>query len=246
MSGTQDLSLFLAFAGGVLSFLSPCVLPLVPSYLVFITGLSFEELTRDHAQRKLRGIILGHSLLFILGFSVLFTLLGASASFIGQLLAAHKDNIRIGGGILIILFGLLISGVFSFGLLQQEKRIHLQAKPLGYLGSFLVGVTFAAGWTPCVGPILASILLYASTAEDMRSGIFLLLFYSLGLGLPFFACSLALNKFLSTFQKARGYIGVFTKVGGILLVIVGVLLLTDSFPLFYQWLARWLPELPFG
>jgi len=246
MSGTQDLSLLLAFAGGVLSFLSPCVLPLVPSYLVFITGLSFEELTGDHPPGKLRGVILGHSLLFILGFSVLFTLLGASASFIGQLLAAHKDSIRIGGGILVILFGLLISGVFSFGLLQQEKRIHLQAKPLGYLGSFLVGVTFAAGWTPCVGPILASILLYASTAAEMRSGIFLLLSYSLGLGLPFFACSLALNTFLRNFRKARGYIGVFTKVGGILLIIVGVLLLTNSFPLLHQWLARWIPELPFG
>jgi cytochrome c-type biogenesis protein len=246
MSGPQDLSLFLAFAGGVLSFLSPCVLPLVPSYLVFITGLSFDELTHDYPQRKLRGIILGHSLLFILGFSVLFTLLGASACFIGQLVVTHKDTIRIAGGILVIVFGLFISGVFSFGFLQQEKKVHLKAKPLGYLGSFLVGVTFAAGWTPCVGPILASILLYASTAEDMRSGILLLLFYSLGLGLPFFACSLALNTFLSTFQKARGYVGVFTKVGGILLIIVGVLLLTNSFPLLQLWLARWIPELPFG
>ena len=246
MSGAQDLSLLFAFSGGLLSFLSPCVLPLIPSYLVFITGLSFEELTADHSQRKLRRIILSHSLLFILGFSVLFTLLGASASFIGQLLAVHKDILRIGGGILVIVFGLLISGVFSFSFLQREKKFHLQTKPLGYLGSFLVGVAFAAGWTPCVGPILASILLYASTSEDMRMGILLLLCYSLGLGLPFFACSLALNTFLSTFMKARRYLGVFTKVGGILLIIVGVLLLTNSFPLLYQWLARWLPDWPSG
>jgi cytochrome c-type biogenesis protein len=246
MSGAQDISLLFAFTGGLLSFLSPCVLPLIPSYLVFITGLSFEELTADHPQRKLRKIILIHSLLFILGFSALFTLLGASASFIGQLLALHKDILRIIGGILVIAFGLLISGVFSFGFLQREKKFHLQTKPLGYLGSFLVGVAFAAGWTPCVGPILASILLYASTAEDMRMGILLLLSYSLGLGLPFFACSLALNTFLNNFAKARRYLGVFTKVGGILLIIVGILLLTNSFPLLYQWLAQWLPDWPAG
>jgi cytochrome c-type biogenesis protein len=241
MSGGQDLSFYLAFAAGVLSFLSPCVLPLVPSYVAFITGLSFEELTQDQPQRKLRRVILRHSLLFILGFSVLFTALGASATLLGQFLAAHRDTIRIVGGILIIIFGLLISGVFSFGFLQQEKRFHLRDKPLGYLGSFLVGITFAAGWTPCVGPILSSILLYASTAEDMRSGIFLLLFYSLGLGLPFFACSLALNTFLGAFRKARSYLGVFTKVGGVLLIIVGVLLLTNSFALLNEVLGRWFP-----
>jgi len=241
MSGTQDVSFYLAFAAGVLSFLSPCVLPLVPSYVAFITGLSFEDLTLDHPKRKLRRIIISHSLLFILGFSVLFTTLGASATLLGQFLANYRDTIRIVGGILVIIFGLFICGVFSFGFLQQEKRFHLRDKPLGYVGSFLVGVTFAAGWTPCVGPILSSILLYASTTEDMLSGIFLLLFYSLGLGLPFFVCSLALNTFLATFQKARGYLGTFTKVGGILLILVGVLLLTNSFAFLSEALSRWFP-----
>lgn len=241
MSGTQDVSFFLAFAAGVLSFLSPCVLPLVPSYVAFITGLSFEDLTLDHPKRKLRRIIISHSLLFILGFSVLFTTLGASATLLGQFLANYRDTIRIVGGILVIIFGLFVSGVFSFGFLQQEKRFHLRDKPLGYVGSFLVGVTFAAGWTPCVGPILSSILLYASTAEDLLSGIFLLLFYSLGLGLPFFVCSLALNTFLATFQKARGYLGALTKVGGVLLIIVGILLLTNSFALLSETFSRWFP-----
>ncbi len=241
MSGTQDLSLYLAFAAGLLSFLSPCVLPLLPSYVAFITGLSFEELTFDHPRNKLRRLILVHSLLFVLGFSTLFTILGASATLLGQFLAVHRDTIRIAGGILIILFGLFMSGVFSFGFLQREKKFHLRNKPLGYLGSFLVGVTFAAGWTPCVGPILSSILLYASTAEDMRSGILLLLLYSLGLGLPFLACSLALNTFLATFRKARGYIGVFTKVGGFLLILVGVLLLTNSLAMLGEVLGRWFP-----
>ena len=242
MSGTQDLSLFIAFAAGLLSFLSPCVLPLVPSYVVFITGLSFEELTHEDPKRKLRRIILIHSFLFILGFSALFTALGASASLLGQFLSEHRDIIRIVGGILIILFGLFISGIFSLSFLQQEKKFHLQNKPLGYLGTFFVGVTFAAGWTPCVGPILSSILLYASTAENMVSGIFMLLAYSLGLGLPFFACSLALNTFLATFQKARRYIGLFTKIGGVLLILVGVLLLTNSFEVLNDWLNRLFPS----
>jgi len=242
MSGGQDLSLFIAFAAGLLSFLSPCVLPLVPSYVVFITGLSFEELTHEHSRQKLRRIILSHSLLFILGFSVLFTALGASASLLGQFLSEYRDIIRIIGGVLIILFGLFISGIFSLSFLQQEKKFHLQHKPIGYIGTFFVGVTFAAGWTPCVGPILSSILLYASTAENMLSGVFLLLAYSLGLGIPFFACSLALNTFLATFQKARRYIGLFTKIGGVLLVLVGVLLLTNSFEVLNDLLSRWLPS----
>jgi len=242
MSGGQDLSLFIAFAAGLLSFLSPCVLPLVPSYVVFITGLSFEELTHEHSKQKLRRIILTHSLLFILGFSVLFTALGASASLLGQFLSEYRDAIRIIGGILIILFGLFISGIFSLSFLQQEKKFHLQHKPIGYIGTFFVGVTFAAGWTPCVGPILSSILLYASTAENMLSGVFLLLAYSLGLGLPFFACSLALNTFLAAFQKARRYIGVFTKIGGVLLILVGILLLTNSFVFLNDLLSQWLPS----
>jgi cytochrome c-type biogenesis protein len=177
-----------------------------------------------------------------LGFCVLFTALGASASLLGQFLSEHRDTIRIVGGILIILFGLFISGILSLSFLQQEKKFHLQHKPLGYLGTFFVGVTFAAGWTPCVGPILSSILLYASTAENMVSGIFLLLAYSLGLGLPFFACSLALNTFLATFQKARRYIGLFTKIGGVLLILVGVLLLTNSLEVLNDWLSRWFPS----
>jgi cytochrome c-type biogenesis protein len=227
MSGSSDLSLYIAFAAGLLSFLSPCVLPLLPSYLAFITGLSFEELTQEETQGKRRKTILLHSFMFVLGFS--FTALGASATYLGQFLSAYRDTIRIAGGILIILFGLFISGIFSFDFLQREKKFHLHNKPLGFLGSYLVGLTFAAGWTPCVGPILSSILLFASTQQDIWSGLFLLLAYSLGMGLPFLVCSLALNTFLSTFRKTARHIGVITKVGGALLILVGILLLTDSF-----------------
>jgi len=244
MTGTQDLSLFLAFVAGLLSFLSPCVLPLLPSYLAFITGLSFEDLTQSPTGGKKRWTILFHSLCFVLGFSLVFTCLGASATYIGQFLTTHRETLRIAGGILIIFFGLFISGVFSFGFLEQEKKFHLRDKPLGYFGSFVIGLTFAAGWTPCVGPILSSILLYASTADDVRSGIFLLLTYSLGMGVPFIICSLALNTFLHTFQKTRRYLGLFAKVGGGLLILVGILLLTDSFFLLVDFFNRFLPESP--
>lgn len=246
MSGSPELSLYLAFAAGLLSFLSPCVLPLVPSYLAFITGLSFDDLTREGRGGKGRWTVFSHSLLFILGFSVLFTALGASATYIGQFLASHRDVIRIAGGILIIFFGLLVSGIFSFSFLQQEKKFHLHSKPIGYLGSFLVGVTFAAGWTPCVGPILSSILLFASTRQDIYSGMFLLFAYSLGMGLPFLACALALNTFLRAFRRMRAHMGLVNKIGGALLVIVGVLVLTDSFAFLSDVIGRFLPEMPAG
>ncbi len=244
MTGSQDLSFLLAFAAGVLSFLSPCVLPLVPSYIAFITGLSFDELTGDHSRPKLRRVIFTHSLLFIFGFSALFISLGASASFLGQFLVTYKDNIRLVGGILIIIFGLFLSGVISLNFLQREKKFHLHDRPLGFLGSFLVGVTFAAGWTPCVGPILASILLFAGTAENMQTGMFLLLAYSLGLGLPFFVCSLALNAFLGIFQKTRKYMAIFSKASGILLILVGILLLTNALSRLVELLMQWFPGLP--
>lgn len=245
MSGAQDLSLFLAFLAGLLSFLSPCVLPLLPSYLAFITGLSFEELIRQGSSRQTRQLILTHSLLFIMGFSFLFTLMGASATLLGQFLATYRDMIRLGGGILVIFFGLFISGIIPLDFLQREKRWHWQHKPLGYLGTFLVGVTFAAGWTPCVGPILSAILLYASTAENLSTGIMLLLIYSLGLAIPFLISSLALNSFLNAFQKAHRFIGVLTKIGGILLIVIGILLLTNSFDLLNEFLTRWFPDFSF-
>jgi cytochrome c-type biogenesis protein len=246
MSGSQDLSLYIAFAAGLLSFLSPCVLPLVPSYLAFITGLSFEELTQEENRARRRKTIFLHSLMFGLGFSTLFTALGASATYLGQFLSAYRDTIRIAGGVLIILFGLFISGIFSLDFLQREKKLHLHRKPLGFLGSFVVGLTFAAGWTPCVGPILSSILLYASTKQDIWAGIFLLFAYSLGMGLPFLICSLALNTFLNTFRKTARHIGIITKVGGVLLILVGILLLTDSFAYLSELFTRFFPELSTG
>jgi len=219
----------IAFSAGLLSFVSPCVLPLVPSYLTYITGVSFKELSELKGKGKLRWSTTVHSLLFILGFSSVFILMGASASYLGQLLARYQDWIMKGGGILIILLGIHFTGIINLPFLQMEKRIELRKKPLGYLGSFLVGIIFAAGWTPCIGPILSTILIYASTSKNFTTGIFLLVVYSMGLGIPFFLSSLAFNSFLLTFEKMKRFMRAITIASGVFLIIIGILILTDTF-----------------
>jgi len=219
-----------AFLGGVLSFLSPCVLPLIPSYVSFITGMSFEDM-RTGDRGLVRRLTLFNSLAFIIGFSLVFILLGVSSSFIGRLLSYYYDYIRIGGGIIIIILGLYVMGVLKIGLLSREKKIHLHSRPAGYTGSFLVGVTFAAGWTPCIGPILGSILLLASTTGSAMYGFKLLLVYSMGLAIPFLATSLAINSFLSHFRLIQRYMKAVLILSGLLLIGFGIILLTDSIPL---------------
>jgi len=228
MKQPQEVSVLIAFAAGFLSFISPCVLPLVPSYITYITGVSFHDLTDQETRKKLKWTTLIHSCLFILGFSTVFILMGASASYLGQILSKYQTWIMKIGGILIILLGIhFILQIFPF--LQIEKRFEMKRKPLGYLGSFLVGIIFAAGWTPCIGPILSTILIYASTSQQMTTGIVLLAFYSLGLGIPFLLASLALNLFLSTFEKMRRYMKVIIFISGFFLIGVGILLLTGTF-----------------
>ena len=228
MKQPQEVSVLIAFAAGFLSFISPCVLPLVPSYITYITGVSFHELTDQETRKKVKWTTLIHSCLFILGFSTVFILMGASASYLGQILSKYQTWIMKIGGILIILLGIhFILQIFPF--LQIEKRFEMKRKPLGYLGSFLVGIVFAAGWTPCIGPILSTILIYASTSQQMATGIILLAFYSLGLGIPFLLASLAFNFFLSTFEKIRRYMKVIIFISGFFLIGVGILLLTGTF-----------------
>jgi cytochrome c-type biogenesis protein len=228
MGQIQEVSILIAFTAGLLSFASPCVLPLVPSYVTYITGVSFNELIDNETRKRLKWTTLFHSCLFILGFSTVFILMGASASYLGRLLSKYQDWIMKIGGILIILLGIhFILQIFPF--LQIERRIELKRKPLGYVGSFLVGVVFAAGWTPCIGPILSAILIYASTAQRFTTGIVLLAFYSLGLGIPFLLSSLAFNLFLSTFEKMRRYMRVIIFISGFFMIGVGVLFLTDMF-----------------
>jgi cytochrome c-type biogenesis protein len=223
----KDVSFPLAFLAGFLSFLSPCVLPLFPSYVSFITGISFEDLTGGVDRKRIRHLTITNSLAFICGFSTVFMALGASSSAIGRFLFEYQEWIRIIGGILIIVFGLFVAGFLKMDFLMREKKMHLSGKPMGYVGTFLVGMTFAAGWTPCIGPILGTILLYASTQGSALSGIKLLAAYSLGLALPFFISSLAINSFLSYSRRLMKYMRGIMIASGLLLILFGIMLLTN-------------------
>lgn len=222
-----------AFIGGVLSFISPCVLPLVPSYVSFVTGISFEELTDDNGNAGMKKVVLLNSLMFVLGFSTVFVLiLGSAAQLFGSTLMEYQDIIRKIGGVAIVLLGIHVLGVINFRLLQRDKRLHFfQKKPAGFIGSFLVGVGFAAGWTPCIGPILAAIFAVAATSPSKWSGTILFIAYSAGLAIPFMLTSLGINTFLKHFNKVKKHMRVVSIVTGILLMITGVLIFTNSLTL---------------
>ena len=243
----KDVTIFIAFLGGLISFVSPCVLPLIPGYLSFISGVSIEEMKDKDEKSKVLKRISVNSIFFILGFSLVFILLGASSTFLGNFLSANKYTLfnRIAGAI-VILFGLHLIGVFKISFLNYEKRVHVQKKSLGVLGSFLVGFAFAFGWTPCVGPILAPILGIAATKESLSQGILLLAFYSLGLGIPFFLAGIGFNTFLRVFHKIKRYFNIIEIVSGIFLVIVGVLIFFNSFSSLAFLLAKWFPWLTAG
>lgn len=236
----DTLSFGWVFLAGVLTFLSPCVLPLIPSYISYITGASLEELQAGKGVKRATAM---HSLLFILGFSVVFILLGASATFVSGFLYQYQHWIRNVGGILIILFGLHLMGVLPLHLLLKEKRLQLRRKPVGYAGSFLVGAAFSIGWTPCVGPILASVLLYASSQVTVNQGILLLAAYSLGMGIPFFLSSLAFNRLLTSLKWLKKYLNLLEKLTGVLLILVGVLLMTNSLSWLSGAMTQWLAPL---
>ena len=236
----SNVPFFIALAAGFLSFLSPCVLPLLPSYLSFITGVSLEELIQRGKDSRIRKITIINSLIFIFGFSLVFVLLGTSVSLVGNILFRYQIWITRIGGIFIIIFGLHLTGVLNLSLLQRDKRIHLGRRPLGYLGSFLAGIVFAAGWSPCIGPILGTILFYAASQNSILLGISLLAVYSLGLAIPFFLSSLALQIFLEYYAKLRKHLRLVSLISGGLLIAVGVLLATNNFALLSLGLNRWL------
>jgi len=235
----NHVSLFAAFSAGLLSFVSPCVLPLVPSYVSYITGLSLEQLTDAAERHRLRRTILVNSLLFIAGFSSVFIAFGASASFIGQVLYEYQDIIRKIGAVFIIIFGLYMVGLLKLKFFMNEHHlIQFHKRPVGYVGSFLIGTAFAAAWTPCVGPILGAILAYASTTESMQDGIMLLASYSFGLGLPLFITAFSVDSFLNYFKKARLYLRGVSVVGGSFLILAGVLIYGDSLTRITSFLER--------
>jgi cytochrome c-type biogenesis protein len=224
----DDVSFPLAFVAGMLSFLSPCVLPLVPSYLSFITGISFKDLTVGLDRSRIRSATLAHAFSFAAGFSTVFILLGASSSALGKFFFHYMDFVRIIGGVLVIVFGLFISGLLKLDFLMKDKKFYFSTKPAGYLGTFLVGMTFAAGWSPCIGPILGAILVYAGSKGSALYGIQLLSVYSLGLAVPFILSALAINVFLSYSPRIAKHMKMLTAASGIILIVFGFLLLTDQ------------------
>jgi cytochrome c-type biogenesis protein len=230
-----------AFGAGLFSFLSPCVLPLFPSYISFITGMSVADLSGELTRDARRRVLL-HALCFVLGFSLVFIALGASVSVIGQGLLDYREWIRRIGGLLIIVFGLYIAGLLRVGIFGRTAQWQIREKPAGYLGSLAVGITFAIGWTPCVGPILGAILSLAGTVETVQRGILLLVAYSAGLGVPFLLSALALGPFLVFFKRYRRFIPVVERAAGVLLVIVGLLVFTNYYVYLNAWAISLTPE----
>ena len=235
---TESIGVTIAFAAGVLSFLSPCVLPLVPSYLSFVTGMSLEDL-QEGVDRRATFI---HSLLFVAGFTGVFLLLGASASFLGQFLKLYEVWIARVGGVLIMILGLHLAGAFRLLPLMRERRLYLHDKPAGYLGTLGVGVVFGAGWTPCIGPVLGAILTFAASQDQFWYGVGLLFVYSLGLAVPFLLSALALDAFLRVFSRFRRFLPVVQVVSGVLLVVLGLFLVTGTFSALSGYLTRFTPE----
>ena len=242
MSAATQVSVLVAMGAGLLSFLSPCVFPLIPSYLALVGGLSLEEIQDSAAHIKHRRQLLIRSVAFITGFSVIFISFGASATALGHLLFDYQLVIRKAGGLLVILFGLYIAGWLPLPFLMREKHFNLKEHPSGHLGAFLVGVTFAAAWIPCVGPILGSILVLASTSETAGQGILLLVAYSAGLAIPFLLSALLFDRFLLFFNRFKRLLPWVNRVSGLFLILVGVLLLTDYFTLLSTFALRFTPE----
>lgn len=233
---TDSIGLPAVFLAGAISFLSPCVLPLVPSYLSFITGMSLEDLRTGVDRRA----ALTHSLLFVSGFTLIFVLMGASASFLGQFFRAYDVWIARVGGVILIVLGLYLAGVLRLTPLDRERRLHLNDKPVGHLGTLGVGAAFAAGWTPCIGPMLGAALTLAM-GEQMWAGVGYLFVYSMGLAVPFLLSTLAMGAFLRGFQRFRRLLPAVQVTAGVLLIVIGVMLVSGTFTILSTYLIRFTP-----
>ncbi|MEA3466307.1 MAG: cytochrome c biogenesis protein CcdA [Thermodesulfobacteriota bacterium] len=243
---SADITYWIAFSAGLLSFFSPCVLPLIPSFITYITGISFGDLKQDHQNSNVRWQVASHSFAFVLGFSAVFISLGAIAGLASISVRTIMEEglvwLQRGGGIMVFLFGIHMTGLFHFGVLLGDKRVTIRNKPSGYLGSFLVGLAFAAGWTPCIGPILGAILaLAAGTSSDTAHGIALLSVYSAGLGIPFMLAGLLFHSFLKFFNRFKKHIRVMEIITGTMMIVVGILLFFNLFADLSSYLYMILP-----
>ena len=240
----MEISVLGALVGGLLSFLSPCVLPLVPPYLCYLGGMTFEELSGENGLPRSAYIrVVAASVIFVLGFTTVFVALGATASAVGQLVSDNLDLLAKIAGAVIIAFGLHFLGVIKIPLLYREARLNTKTKPASLLGAYVMGFAFAFGWTPCVGPVLAAILFVAGTEETIMNGVWLLFVYSLGLGLPFIGAALAIRPFMNFLQRYRSYMGAMEKAMGGLLVATGILFMTGSMNVIAFWLLETFPSL---
>ena len=231
----DNVSVFTAFIAGLVSFLSPCVLPLVPGYISIISGASLEQLKAREKDSSLFRTVLLNSIMFIIGFSITFILLGASATWIGQILLSKMRLLGQIAGLILIAFGIHLTGLVKINALYKDKRFHNLEKPRGLLGALVLGLAFAFGWTPCIGPILAGIMTIASTKQTVTEGMFLLGTYSAGLGIPFLLTSLALNKFLAFYGRFKKHFHAVEVASGILVIAIGVLILTGSLSRLATW-----------
>jgi cytochrome c-type biogenesis protein len=224
----DNVSVYMAFVAGLISFVSPCVLPLVPGYISFISGISSGQLANKNGspafRRKEKAIILLNSVFFVLGFSVVFVLLGASATWIGELVISRMSLLSKIAGLVIIFFGIFKMGLIPSLFLYRETKFHLKDKKFGLAGAFIIGSAFAFGWTPCIGPILAAILTYAATLKNVTQGIVLLFIYSMGLGIPFLLTALGVNQFFRFFEGIKKHLGLIEKISGIIMVILGLMI----------------------
>jgi cytochrome c-type biogenesis protein len=246
----ENVSGLAAFIAGLLSFVSPCVLPLIPGYVSFVSGVTLDEMAGGPTATgpgvavlvpaAARRRVLFTALAFVLGFSFVFVSLGATATALGQFFLERLRLLGKIAGVLIVIFGLHTMGVLRIRWLYSDRRVQVNAKPAGFVGAFLVGISFAFGWTPCIGPILAGILAVAGAQETVAQGIQLLAIYSAGLGLPFMATALAINHFFAAFARIRRYYHIIEIVSGGLLVIIGVLIFTDRFTIIARWLEPYL------
>jgi cytochrome c-type biogenesis protein len=227
----ENVSFIMAFMAGIITFLSPCVLPLIPAYISYLTGISFRELSGEITtaeKRKIKLLTILHSLGFILGFSIVFVLLGASVTFLGSFFLQYQSLIKRIGGVLVIFFALVIMGVIKIPFMAKEKKLTYRKEGVSVLGSVLVGATFAAAWTPCVGPILGSILIYATSTASIKMGIKLLIAFSIGLGFTFFLAALIVNSLLAYIKKIEKYLKWVTVLTGVILITFGIFLLTGG------------------
>jgi len=226
-----------AFVAGLVSFLSPCVLPLVPGYISIVSGSSLDQLKAQDKDVSLSRTVLLSSVVFIIGFSITFALLGASATWFGQVLVSRRYLFDKIAGLILIVFGVHVLGIVKINALYKDKRFHNVQKPRGVLGAFVMGLVFAFGWTPCLGPILAGILTIASTKQTVTEGMMLLCVYSAGLGIPFLLTSLALNQFLSFYSRFKKHFHAVEMVSGALVIAVGVLMVTGSLTRLASWFS---------